>query len=423
MKVWSSTFLIFFTFLLFTLSIISSLEASDAVTLERAYALAVELQEGVKIAAESTFQVTEQKKRAWGALTPNLRLDVVRTYQDLSGATALARIFQPSPITNVRLTATQPLFRGLREYAALRLTEKAEESQRLRESDTRRLLYREVASSFLNSLRFEKDRQNLERQASLLQSQIEELQRRLKIGRSRKSDLLGFQSQRASIVAEMSALEATIGAERLQLQFLTSIGAETKLVLTTGSGLRTLEEYLETAKRRPDLQALRLDQEMAHENVKIAHGAHLPTLDVTGNYWLQREGFNRESRWDANLILSLPILAGGTIQSQVREQASREKQAELQMQLLRRTMEQEIRTLYLTASLDRKQLSSLEESVRLAEANYLELDRDFRLGLTQPLEVLQAQRQLQQSQALLDRAQIQSKLNLVQLDLLSGRGL
>jgi outer membrane protein len=144
---------------------------------------------------------------------------------------------------------------------------------------------------------------------------------------------------------------------------------------------------------------------------------------VTGNYWLQREGFNRESRWDANLILSLPILAGGTIQSQVREQASREKQAELQMQLLRRTMEQEIRTLYLTASLDRKQLSSLEESVRLAEANYLELDRDFRLGLTQPLEVLQAQRQLQQSQALLDRAQIQSKLNLVQLDLLSGRGL
>src|SRR3970282_842459 len=128
----------------------------------------------------------------------------------------------------------------------------------------------------------------------------------------------------------------------------------------------------------------------AQENMSVAKGAKLPTVDLTANRYLDRSGSLKDSTWDVAVELNVPLYSGGLLQSQVREAISQQTQAELAVSQVTRQAEQEIRALYQSVVYDSAQLDALEKATVAARKNYEAQQRDYRFGLVTNLEVIQA---------------------------------
>ena len=128
------------------------------------------------------------------------------------------------------------------------------------------------------------------------------------------------------------------------------------------------------------------------------------------------EGSLENVDWDVQLALTIPLYAGGSLQSRVREAVSQSTQAELGASQARRQAEQEIRSVYQSVTFDRSRLEALEKATEAARKNYEVQRHDYRLGLVTNLDVLQAMTVFQENQRALDRARYTAKLDYLLLE-------
>ena len=103
------------------------------------------------------------------------------------------------------------------------------------------------------------------------------------------------------------------------------------------------------------------------------------------------------------------------------KQASQQRQGELNLSLTRRTANEEIRSLFQTLLADTSQLAALNFAHDLAQKNYHEQSREYRLGLETNLNVLQALVNLQDSNRSLDRVKYAIRLDRVKLEVATAR--
>ncbi|MDH4133774.1 MAG: TolC family protein, partial [Gammaproteobacteria bacterium] len=181
-----------------------------------------------------------------------------------------------------------------------------------------------------------------------------------------------------------------------------------------------IERYTANIETRPDVQSSQKRLAAARDNVKIAEGAHLPSLDLNGNYYFERPGYLNEIKWDVQLALTVPLFAGGSTQSKVREAASQASQAELSSSQARRQAEQEIRSLYESVTFGLSQLAALEKATEAARKSYEAQRREYQYGLVTNLDVLQALTTFQQNQRALDRARFTVKFDYQRLQAAAG---
>lgn len=391
-------------------------------TLDDAYRAALAQSEVLASQTEAVTQAEERYRQALSGVLPRLDLNAGYTAQDRTGSTS----FFPASQPQVRLTATQPIFRGLREFAALKQTSRLEETERWAQKQAALSLYRDVATSFLLVASLEQDVRNFENQEKLTELRVKEVQDRIRIGRSRASEVLNLQSQLASVRATAESTRGQLGVARETLAFLTgqpstAVLADSGFLPKTIEGVGNLSLYLDSVVSRPDLHAARSRFEASDSAVGVARGAHLPSIDVSGNYYFIRRGVNRNVDWDAAVTLSMPIFQGGLIASQVREAASIRKQAELDLARLERQAEQEVRSSYATVQAGFRQLEELKRARELAEKLYREQSREYRLGLVSNVDVLISLTSYQDTVRALDRGRYALRRDWTELEIVSGK--
>ena len=388
--------------------------AAEALTLDEYFAQALVRSEAVTIQGELVQQAQERQRQADAALYPTLTGFASYTRQD-TGARDLT--LNPTRQRLARLTASQPLFRGFREFATVRQSRALVGAQSDDYSQARVQLYKDVAQNFYEVLAIEQDLVSLGEQNDQYRQRTKELQDRVRIGRSRSGEVLTVESVISTLGAEIEQRRADLSTAREVFAFLSGLPAATPLrdteVLPAHPG--TLDEYLARIALRPDVKALQQRQTAAQENLAVARGAHLPSLDLNANRYLERSGSLESVDWDVQLALTVPLYAGGSVQSRVREALSQNAQAELNASQVRRQAEQEIRSVYRRAVLDHAQLDALEKAADAAHKNYSAQQRDYRLGLVTNLDVLQAQASFQENQRALQRARYTTKLNYLRL--------
>jgi len=388
--------------------------AAEALTLEDYFAQALRRSEAIASQSELIHQAEERYRQAGAALRPTLSGIATYTWQE-SGA--INTTITPTRQPNARLAATQPLFRGFREFAALRQTQALVDAQGAEYRNARLQLFQDVAQNFYEVLSLEQDLKNLDEQIGLNRQRQRELEERIRIGRSRVGEVLTVQSAVSTLNAQVEQLRAQLAAAREALAFLSGLDAATPLTDTEplSANLAPLDDYLARIPLRPDVQAAQQRLAAAEENVAVAKGAHLPSLDLNANHYLKRSGNLENVDWDVQLALTVPLYAGGATQSLVREAMSQSTQAELAASQARRQAEQEIRAAHQVAALDRTQLGALERATEAARRNYEAQRRDYRLGLVTNLDVLQALTDFQENERALDRARFAAKLNFLRL--------
>lgn len=411
----------FFSFLLRVLPLISFISLATAVlaqapeqlTLDGYFSAALQRSETTAIQLQQIQQAEEVYRQANAALLPTISGAVTYTWQDPLPAGSPSN---PSNLTQQhvsRITATQPLFRGMREYAALRQTRDLLSAQRQDYHQAKVSLYKDVIQNFYTVLALESDLRNYQEEIRLNREREKDIRARVRIGRSRDSELLNEQSIISSLRATVEQLRGQLRVARQAFAFLSGLDARTALYDTNRlpSTLEPLPAYLAGILQRPDVHAAQQRLVAASEGIAIARGEHYPSLDLNANYYLERPGYLDNSKWDVQLALTIPLYAGGSVQSKVREAGTVRNQAELTQSQVLRLADQEIRSFYQSVEANLSQLQALTRATAAAKKSYQAQVRDYQLGLVTNLDVLTALTEYQQNQRSLDHTVFTARSN------------
>ncbi len=322
-----------------------------------------------------------------------------------------------------KLQMSQPLFHGFRDFygaAAQKSTIQARE-QDLRWA--RRTLYLDVASAFYQVELYEGDLRLLEEQEKTLIDRASELERRVKLGKSRRSEQLSAQTDLAEIRVVLQQTKGTLGASRELLAFLT--GVPSKQLQVEESKIKTvsdsLEVFLREAKGRPDLLAAQAETDGSKKILSASKAEHLPGVDVTGSYSLKELPSQNDGDWTVALTMDLPLFDGGLIEARVREKKALVQKSELNLRMLQRTADREVRTRFNDFSTSSIELNRAREWVATARENYQVQQQDYERGVVGYLEVLDSLRRLSDARRKALSTELENRLNWVELHVAAGR--
>ncbi len=387
--------------------------AADALTLNDYFDAALKRSEVVATQVELIHQAEERYNQANSALRPTVNGVASYTWLEPTASGSSSTASNPNRQPLAKIMATQPLFRGFREFAGLRQSQAQREAQTLDYRQAQVQLFKDVAQNFFNILSIERDLQNLDEEVRQNLEREKELNGRVRIGRSRVGEVLTVQSTIGTLRAQAEQLRAQLAVAREAFAFLSGLDAATTLrdTETPPAKLDPLDEYLTRLDRRADVSASQQRLTAAKENVEVARGARMPSLDLNANRYLERTGSLKDVDWDVQVALTVPLYTGGQLQSKIREALSQQTQAELSVSQVRRQAEQEVRSAYQNVLFDQTQLDALEKATDGARKNYEAQQRDYRLGLVTNLDVLQALTTYLENLRALDRARYSAKLN------------
>ncbi|MBI2082549.1 MAG: TolC family protein [Deltaproteobacteria bacterium] len=380
------------------------------------------------------FQIQEEELRAaegryfraLSTVLPHLSVKGSEFIQDTSGTGAtdgtLGSTFLRKSRPEVAINLSQPIFQGLREYSALTASSSDKERNRLRIERARELLFLEVTQLFLTVKELEADLEILTSQGNVLDKRIKDLRERVRLGRSRSSEILTTESQRALLEAEISKARGQLAIAREMLSFTTGIQPEKKLGDSEEvfPELLPLPNYLPSSSERADVLASDFDLKLSKANLLYERGGYLPELRLEGNYYPYRVGFQKEIDWDVLFTLNFPIFSGLETKGKTREAKAKLKQAEYSQEASHQKAELEIKEAYHELTASRESVQALDLAVKKAEENFKIHQREYNLGLVSNLELLQSLRDLQEVRREANRTRHQSTLNSHQLKIALG---
>ncbi len=404
----------------------SSEAASGNLTLEQAYRLALARSESLAIQEESLKVAEAHTLQALGTALPHIEVRATELVQDTSATggsgTDVGSTFTRRSRPEVALTLSQPLFQGFREFKALKVAgaEKKRDTHLVHRA--RQTLFADVARAYYTVLEAEREYALREQIKTTLFQRIQELMERLRLGKSRESELLATEAELAQAVAEADRAKGLVFTAHDYLGFLIGEDVNQKLVdsYPVPSSAGPLEHWLSFLDRRPDLKALEESVRLAKGQLDYEKGGRYPALNLDANYYPYRAGFQNDIKWDLGFTMTVPIFKGGATRGLIREAASGWRQAELEKTRQWRQAETEVRQAYHTLQSSLKETASLRASSRKAGASYEKQVEEYRLGLVNNLEVLQSLRSLQEARVAAMRAYFQAKLNSLQLKLAAG---
>lgn len=415
-------------FLFISLLFVSSVRADSVqvatspLTLDACYRLALARSESVGLSEEDVRRGEAQYTQLRSGVLPSVGFRATDKLQDVSGVPSRGdhAIVRGDQLESA-FYGKQTIFAGFREFAAMK-GQKEEIAARL-ETVTRAkiLLYEDVATLFFTVADRDREIESLKTLLRLSTDRVEELKKRVAIGRSRESEILSTESQSANLE---SRLELARGFREASLAVLnTLLGIQATAILDDQPEAvppASLENYLDRVARRPDVQSAESRRVSRRHFTASARRIYWPTLDVTGNYYVKRVGASEPIDWDALFTLNAPFYTGGQTQSLVRSAESEERSATLQLSKVRREAEGEVRERHRNLLSLLSQIEKLKRSENLAGRNYAAQQKEYRLGLVNNLDVLAALNTWQETQSALDTARLAAKNVAIRLELAAG---
>lgn len=394
-------------------SSIPSLALAQSLTLKEAYdrALTFNQSEEINNARIESAEASYSKSR--GNYLPKIAFKGTYTFLD-----------QLSDQKTMALNLSQNLFKGGKDGLALDTQELNVESQKLTKNVEQQTLFKDVAEAYYSHWQNEQDVKNL----ALLRDQSEkrrnEIRDRVRIGRSRKGELLQAESQLATVESNLlnaSGLRNESAKKLSSLIGLNDNNLKMPEAVEEVKALEPVESYLKKAEGRSEIELRKAKLQMADLDVSSSKRNHLPTLDLSSNYYLnKRTGTLRNSDWDLSLNLTVPLFEGGATNAQVKESVAKKMEAYYSVSDQQRKVDSEVKTKYEATQKYMEQLKAGMRAFNLARENYDETLKDYRLGLVTNLDTLSALNTYLDAKRTYDRTKIQAKATLEQLNAAVG---
>jgi outer membrane protein TolC len=153
--------------------------------------------------------------------------------------------------------------------------------------------------------------------------------------------------------------------------------------------------YERALQTRPDYQAALALLRAAHYNEQASWQQRLPSIGFSGNYGVL--GFTPNSlapNWTAAATLAIPIFQGGRVEADIAESKAILKQRQAQVDNLRGAIEQDVENALLDLKAAAEQVDVARTGLDFAQQTLTQSQDRFAAGVTNNVEVIQAQQQL-----------------------------
>lgn len=273
-----------------------------------------------------------------------------------------------------------------------------------------------------------------EAQEASLKKQFDYSSKRLEVGLAPITDVYESQAQydsaRANTIQARNALEDTYQAlteiTGTQIRQLKALPQDFQPQLPSDKGVD--DWVADAVANNPALKAGEHQVESANASVQSARGGHLPTLSLGGGYnntrvlsgntGISRSGINISSGnsegSSLNLTLTVPIYAGGAIQSGVRQAIANRDIAQSTLEQSRRALIRSTRNAYQTLKAGIAEVEARKAAVMSAREAYKASQIGLEVGTQTILNVLINQQNLFAA----EQAYAQSRYNFLQNRLL-----
>lgn len=355
-----------------------------------------------------------QKSQLTANVLPSISLRHDYTQQDMGNR------FIGDTQEQTYLRLTQPLFKGLKEWKALDVAKLGIKASELNERITKIDIHSRLVDVYGRILAMDKFLSLNKDILELATKRVSYLQRRVKIGRSRESELLLAKSQQVSIERNLESLSLQRNLAIGEFSVLLGLDGNMQLSPITIPNKVVSAQYLDQVDNHPMVQLWDIYEQQATKTISMNRADHYPEINLTGNYFLDQSGVFNPQDWNVSVNVVLPLYEGGATVSATKLAMLQEKQAQLQGTLAKRQLKVTLKNFIQQINKTIEQTKKLKEIVSLNQKNYQTLNKEYNLGLVNNLEVIQSLNQYNQSQIDLAQVQIDSAVAYTKLKLLVG---
>ena len=365
----------------------------------------------------SEYNTIDARGRKWKELSdllPNISGNAQETAQKTSlialgfgkfpagafGGAKPPNVIGPFSYFDVRATATQRVFdwRSIQQYRAAVATENAAHSTL---QDARELVVLVTGNAYLQALAGAARVETAQAQQDTAKALYEKAVARQQAGVAPAIDTLRAQVEYQSRRQQLIAAANDFAKQKLILARIIGLAPGQEFALADKSPYQPFPlPDLETSLRRA--YALRSDYKAAQERVLAARLARnaaaagrLPTFDVEGDFGeIGAAPASVLPTYHVAGTLNIPIFQGGKVHADVLKADAALRQAEAQLADTRALIDQDMRNALLDLKSSADQVEVAQSSVDLAEQALAQSRDRFSAGVTDNLEVVQAQEAL-----------------------------
>ena len=412
------------------------LEAVSPIVAKRADPKAIDLSECYRLAAirwdqlKIDYQTVRAQQalvaQAQSALAPQLSWENMQSFQNTTGVIPTVGGVavgggSKGYFSFNSINSTWLLFDSLRQQNRIAAARATAAAQTYTMQWDYQNLYLNVAQGFYQELNYEGSVFILEDQITALRELVNELQYRWKVGRSRPADVFQGQANLAAAVAVREGYVGLTNQYKAVLNYYLGIGPE-KIDLKESQafpGSQTLEDYLVHVGSRPDVLAQVQLLRSQKATLAVAIGEFGPRTALTGTYFLSHQPASPVV-WNTNIVTTMPLFTGGLYTGYVRQERALVHSAELQVENLKRTADQNLRIAFALFNAAVGQVLQYREQVEVSALYYAAQRADFQRGVAQLLDVLTTLNVYQQARLSLHQSEMNARYQLVNLFVQAG---
>ena len=350
---------------------------------------------------------------------------------------------------SLSVTLTQPLF-NLEAFYRLKQASEQVALAQLSYRMSEQTLLLTVAESYFGVLGASDALRSATAEKEALSRQLELAKQNVEVGISSLTDTDEVQARYdLSVATELEAQQAyTAALESLEeitrepledldkrpVRVVALAGTEGKKPLSTLPAELVLpspqpasaDEWVVRAKSgNLDVMAARLNFSVAVQELSAVQARHLPTLSGSLNYTDSRSEAGalptKLKGPSAGIRLSLPIFAGGTTQSLVRQAKAGREQRLAELDGAERAVERQVRTAYQAVTLGAAKVRAFKQAQASSRSALVAVETGLEIGTRAALDVLNAQQQRYAAERNYDQARYDCILATLRLKALAGQ--
>jgi outer membrane protein TolC len=375
-------------------------------TLHDAMQMALRYNLGAIESGEDVRTTRGERLRALSNLLPQVSAGISENVQQLSAATLgiktpqIPAIIGPFSYSTVQASLSQTLF-SYESIQRFRAARTAEQAARLTYDDTLDVITLTVGIAYLQVIdtksRIDADEAQVRNAQALYDQAVNEFQ----AGTNPKIDVTRTAVQLHTEQYNLSIARNNFAIAKLNLS--RAIGLPLGQVFELADQLpyadlnpQSVDDALGAAyKSRSDFRAALSTVQSAQQQLSAARGERYPVLATNGDYADQGPTFGHSHGTFAfQAGLNVPLFTGGRIKGDVTvaEAALRKRRAEAEN--LRGQIDYDVRTGYLNLEAAKEQVAVARQNVDLANENLARSKERFAAGVTDSVEVVQAEQAL-----------------------------
>jgi outer membrane protein len=390
--------------------------------------IALARSERLKMAEENLTIAETGKDKAFSYLLPHLTATGGYTQYSERKFTATGGVLQPESAYTWEVRADETVSLSGRELTALEIsrqnvTKSRHDLTAVREN----YLLRYVAVAYYNCLMARKNLDIADSNLQRLQKHRDAAEKRLKIGEVTKTALLRAEGEFSG--AKSDSLQAQNSLELALAVLASNVGIRDPYTLRDVPAAEVEIPALALFQKqafaaRADLKSLEVQKQIAADQIHFTEGAYWPSISVFGVYagfdqYPSTSSLNRESIY-GGVALNFPFFDGGLRKAEVSEAKSRERQAALQVEEMKKEIDIEVRSAYLDVVTQKGIIRFLNDQLLFARDNYHAVERQFDFGLSNSLDVMDANTLLVSAERKVTSALYNYQLSLLRIKKATG---